>query len=146
MWRYDSLDFFDQTTASFNNAGSCGRNLANTGEASTFTSSAQELLMKLQITTPKISGFSAAMKTKVPNNNGTTIYAFAQCIETITESKCSSCLNAASSNMPTCLPSSDGRAFADGCFMRFSTSSFIPDNQTIDITPLKKQGTFHLKV
>ncbi|KAI9100028.1 hypothetical protein K1719_024246 [Acacia pycnantha] len=81
------------------------------------------------------------MKTKVPNNNGTTIYAFAQCIETISESGCSSCLNAASSNMPTCLPSSDGRAYADGCFMRFSISSFFPDNQTIDITPLKKQGS-----
>ncbi|XP_028768333.1 putative cysteine-rich receptor-like protein kinase 16 isoform X2 [Neltuma alba] len=43
--------------------------------------------------------------------------------------------------MQICLPNSDGKAFAGGCFMRYSTTSFFPDNyQTIDITPLEKQG------
>ncbi|XP_054796488.1 cysteine-rich receptor-like protein kinase 3 isoform X2 [Prosopis cineraria] len=136
--RYETSAFFDQTTSSFNTA-SCGGNQTK-GEASTFTSAVRQQLMNLQMTIPKISGSFAAMKTQVPNN-GPTIYAFAQCIETVTESGCFNCLNAASSNMPTCLPNSDGRAFADGCFMRYSTTSFFPDNQTIGITPLKKQGS-----
>lgn len=136
--RYETSDFFDQTTASFSNAGSCG-NLTNGVEASTFNSSVQQVLQNLQTTTPEIQGFSAAMKNEVPNS-GPTIYAYAQCIQTITENGCSSCLNAASSNMPTCFPSSDGRAYADGCFMRYSTTSFFPDNQTTNIKPLEKQG------
>ena len=44
--------------------------------------------------------------------------------------------------MQTCLPNSlDGRAYANGCFLRYSTTSFFPDNQTIEISPSLKQGT-----
>ncbi|XP_028773230.1 cysteine-rich receptor-like protein kinase 2 [Neltuma alba] len=136
--RYETSAFFDQTTATFN-AVSCGGDQTK-GEAFTFTSSVQQVLMNLQTTTPTITGFHAATKTQVPNN-GPIIYAFAQCIETVTQSGCSNCLNTASSNMPTCLPNSGGKAFADWCFMRYSTTSFFPDNQTISITLLKKQGS-----
>ncbi|XP_028801996.1 cysteine-rich receptor-like protein kinase 2 isoform X1 [Neltuma alba] len=136
--RYETSAFFDQTTATFN-AVSCGGNQTK-GESSTFTSSVQQVLMNLQTTTPTITGFHAATKAQVPNN-GPIIYAFARCIETVTQSGCFNCLNAASSDMPTCLPNSDGKAFADGCFMIYSTTSFFPGNQTISITPLKKQGS-----
>ncbi|KAK4278123.1 hypothetical protein QN277_016014 [Acacia crassicarpa] len=85
------------------------------------------------------------MKLTVSNNsNGPTIiYAFAQCIETIAQNDCLSCLNAGYNNMQTCLSYSDnGRAVANGCFMRYSTTSFFPDNyQTINITPTFKKGT-----
>ncbi|XP_054793571.1 proline-rich receptor-like protein kinase PERK3 isoform X2 [Prosopis cineraria] len=41
--------------------------------------------MNLQTATPRITAFSAATKTQV-SDNGATIYAFAQCIQTITSS------------------------------------------------------------
>ncbi|XP_054798012.1 cysteine-rich receptor-like protein kinase 2 isoform X2 [Prosopis cineraria] len=134
--RYEVSTFFSETT-SFN-AVSCGNRSAG-DQATEFTSATQKLLTNLQATTPTITGFYAASKTQVPNNGGT-IYAFAQCIETITQSACLDCLNSGYSNMQTCLPNSDGRAYAAGCFMRYSTTSFFPDNQTIDTIPLVKQG------
>ncbi|XP_028797862.1 cysteine-rich receptor-like protein kinase 24 [Neltuma alba] len=98
--------------------------------------------MNLQRETPTIPGFLAATKTQVLNNNGPTIYAFVQCTETITQSGCLSCLDVAYRNMQTCLPTSDGRAFDQGCFMRYSTTSFFPDNyQIVDVTPMDKQGS-----
>ncbi|XP_028797266.1 cysteine-rich receptor-like protein kinase 42 isoform X2 [Neltuma alba] len=98
------------------------------------------MLMNLQTATPRITGFSVATKTQVPNN-GPTIYAFGQCIETITQIGCKDCLNAQYNNMQSCLPNSDGRAFANGCFLRYSTTSFFPHNQILDVTRFSKQVT-----
>ncbi|XP_028800637.1 cysteine-rich receptor-like protein kinase 3 [Neltuma alba] len=135
LLRYEVSTFFSETT-SFN-AVSCGN---RTAESTEFTSAAQKLLTNLRTTIPTASGFYAASKTQMPNN-GPTIYAFAQCIETITQSACLDCLTAGDNNMQTCLPNSDGRAYAAGCFIRYSTSSFFPDNQTIDAIPLVIQGS-----
>ncbi|XP_028800652.1 cold-responsive protein kinase 1 [Neltuma alba] len=136
--RYDiSSAFFGDTTQSINSA-SCGNQTTTDEPASAFSSAVQQILMNLQTATPTTTGFSAATKTQLPNN-GSIIYAFAQCIETITQSTCEDCLNAQYNNMQTCLPSSDGRAYANGCFLRYSTTSFFPNNQTIDIAPSSKQ-------
>ncbi|KAI9100158.1 hypothetical protein K1719_024376 [Acacia pycnantha] len=99
--------------------------------------------MHLQTTTPKKQGFFVATKAQLlPHNDGTTIYAFAQCIETITQSGCEECLKACNSNMQICLPNSDGKAFAAGCFMRYSTTSIFPHNyHMINIATLDKQGS-----
>ncbi|XP_054795595.1 cysteine-rich receptor-like protein kinase 2 isoform X2 [Prosopis cineraria] len=134
--RYESSSFFDQATGSFDSA-SCGNQ--NAEAATTFNSTIQQVLMSLQTETPRITGFSAATKILVPNNS-TTIYAYAQCIGTISQSGCEDCLKQEYNTVQTCLPSSDGRAFDAGCFMRYSTTSFFPDNQTINITP-SKQGS-----
>ncbi|XP_028782534.1 cysteine-rich receptor-like protein kinase 2 [Neltuma alba] len=110
--RFDiSGAFLDETTQTFNTAY-CGNQTEDDDGATRLTSVAQQLLMNLQTVTPNIRGSSAAMKMTV-SNVGPTIYAFAQY----------------------------GRAFADGCFMRYSTTSFFPDNQTIDIVPAFKQGS-----
>ncbi|XP_028797761.1 cold-responsive protein kinase 1-like isoform X2 [Neltuma alba] len=139
VFRFDiSGAFLDETTQTFNTAY-CGNQTEDDDGATRFTSVAQQLLMNLQTVTPNIRGSSAAMKMTV-SNVGPTIYAFAQCIETISQNECLSCLNAGYNNIKTCLSYSDGRAFADGCFMRYSTTSFFPDNQTIDIVPAFKQG------
>ncbi|XP_028800663.1 cysteine-rich receptor-like protein kinase 2 [Neltuma alba] len=137
--RYETNAFFWKTTEDFT-AVSCGNQTV--GESITlFTSLVQQLLKNLQTTTPKKQGFFAATKIELPDNNGTTVYGFAQCIETVTPNGCFNCLNTGYDNiMPTCLPNSDGRAYADGCFMRYSTSSFFPHYyQPIDITSLGKQ-------
>ncbi|XP_054796438.1 cold-responsive protein kinase 1-like isoform X2 [Prosopis cineraria] len=139
--RYDaSSAFFGETTPSINSV-KCG-NQTDDGEAiNAFDSTVEQVLTNLKTTTPTTTGFFAAMKMQVPNNNiGQTVYAFAQCIETISENVCLSCLNATYSNLHTCLPNSNGRAYTNACFMRYSTSSFFPDNQTTHIAPLSEQG------
>ncbi|KAI9073134.1 hypothetical protein K1719_044911 [Acacia pycnantha] len=55
-------------------------------------------------------------------------------------SGCEDCLKTGYSNLQTCLPNSNGKTEANGCFMRYSTTSFFPHNQTFHILqPLIKQ-------
>ncbi|XP_028799162.1 cold-responsive protein kinase 1-like isoform X2 [Neltuma alba] len=138
--RYNSNGFFDETPQPFNIV-SCGNQ--TTEEAATFNTTVRQVLMNLQTATPRIPNFSAATKIHVPNNNynGATIYAFAQCVDTATINQCLNCLKVDYSSLEICLPNSDGMAFDYGCFMRYSTTAFFPDNQTIDIIPLVKQGS-----
>ncbi|XP_028757999.1 cold-responsive protein kinase 1-like [Neltuma alba] len=137
--RYAADDFFEETTEDLN-AASCGNQTMT--ESSMFASLVQQVLKTLRTTTPKNQGFFAATKIELPDNS-TTIYAFAQCSETIGQTQCFNCLNTGYNNiLPTCLPNSEGRAYAGGCFMRYSTTSFFPDNyQTVHITPMGKQGS-----
>ncbi|RDX60591.1 Cysteine-rich receptor-like protein kinase 3, partial [Mucuna pruriens] len=133
--RYESNGFFDQTTLP-GNSMICGNQTAV--GATAFNATAQQVLMDLQIATPKINGFFAATKTQVAG--GGAIYAIAQCAETVTESGCLDCLNVGYNNIHICLPNTDGSAYDAGCFMRYSETAFFADNQTIDITPYLKQG------
>ncbi|XP_061337424.1 cysteine-rich receptor-like protein kinase 2 [Gastrolobium bilobum] len=133
--RYESERFYDQTTEPGNGV-LCGNNTAK--EAPAFRAAGQQVLMDLQIATPRIKGFFAATKTQV--SAGGSIYAIAQCVETATETSCLDCMKVGYNNLQTCLPNSDGRAYDAGCFMRYSETPFFADNQTIDITPYLKQG------
>ena len=137
MWRYEGNSFFDQGTAT-GNSNTCGNRRAD--KATEFTEAAQRVLKDLQIATPRIAGFFAATKTQVAGAANSTIYAFAQCVETVTQSGCLECLTAGYNNIKSCLPNADGKAFDAGCFMRYSGTPFFADNQTIDITPFLKQG------
>ncbi|XP_054796734.1 cysteine-rich receptor-like protein kinase 2 isoform X2 [Prosopis cineraria] len=132
--RYEAGDFYGETTGSLTKVLYGDQNAR---EAIAFTETAQNLLMNLQTATPRISGFFAATKMQVPNN-GETIYAFAQCVNTVTQGGCLDFVTTGYSNMQICFTYSEGRAFDAGSFMRYSTTSFFADNQTIDITPLVK--------
>ncbi|KAK4278108.1 hypothetical protein QN277_016000 [Acacia crassicarpa] len=141
--RYNSNGVFDEAPQPFNIV-SCGNQ--TTGEAATiFNTTVQQVLMNLQTATPRIPSLSAATKILVPNNNSngaTTIYAYAQCVETATMNVCLDCLKVDYSSVEICLPNSDGTAFDYSCFMRYSTTPFFPDNQIIDITvPSIKQAS-----
>ncbi|XP_028186533.1 cysteine-rich receptor-like protein kinase 2 [Glycine soja] len=95
--------------------------------------------MDLQIATPKISSYFTATKTQVA---GVTIYAIAQCAETLTQDTCSNCLSIAQSGIQDCLPDTNGRGVNPPvCFMRYSETPFFADNQTTFISPFLKQGT-----
>ena len=142
MLRYESSNFFDQATGSFNTA-SCGNQTREETTTASYNSVIQQVLMNLQTETPKITGFSAATKMQLPNNNNNTaIYAYAQCTQRISQSGCEDCLKQSYNTIQTCLPDSEGSAFDAGCFMRYSTTSFFPDNQTIIdiIAPSSKPG------
>ncbi|KOM52782.1 hypothetical protein LR48_Vigan09g144100 [Vigna angularis] len=130
--RYESNDFFDQIFS--RSSILCGN---QTADGSTdFGAVGEQVLIDLRIGTPKIRGYFAATKTKVA---GGAIYAFAQCAETLSQDTCLDCLSVEQSSIQGCLPSTEGRAFDPGCFMRYSETPFFADNQTIDISPFLKQ-------
>ncbi|KAG4923491.1 hypothetical protein JHK87_049031 [Glycine soja] len=131
--RYESNDFFAQIMP--RSSILCGNHTAD--ESTTFSEAGQQVLMDLQIATPKITGFYAATKTQVA---GGAIYDIAQCAETLTQDSCLDCLSVEHSSIQGCLPKTNGRAFDAGCFMRYSETPFFADNQTIDINPFLKQG------
>ncbi|XP_028800643.1 cysteine-rich receptor-like protein kinase 2 [Neltuma alba] len=130
--RYESSGFFDQNTDAGNNIICGNQTIRNTTGLS---STVQQVLTNLDIAAPRISGFYAATKTPVPNSNGSNIYAIAQCIETLTQVGCQDCLNIALRNFQICLPNSNAKTYDAGCFMRYSTTAFFADNQTININP-----------
>ncbi|XP_004293009.1 PREDICTED: cysteine-rich receptor-like protein kinase 3-like [Fragaria vesca subsp. vesca] len=135
--RYESSAFFDQTTLP-GNVGLCGNQTGS--PATTFTAAAEELLMDLQVATSNINGFFTASKVVVSGSANTTIYGVAQCAETTSQTGCLDCLKVAYTNVQSCLPDTDGRAVDAGCFLRYSATSFFPDNQTTNITPFLKKG------
>ncbi|KAG2395075.1 Cysteine-rich receptor-like protein [Vigna angularis] len=133
--RYERGRFYNQTTEP-DNGVSCGNMSSN---ATSFKLVAEKVLMELQTTTAKTKGFYAATKTEVAG--GSAIYAIAQCVETATEDDCLQCMTVGYNNLQSCLPNTEGRAYDAGCFVRYSTTPFFADNQTIDITPYLDQAT-----
>jgi len=103
-----------------------------------FKAAGQQALMDLQTATPKTGDFYAATKTLVAG--GSAVYAVAQCVETATEINCQNCMQVGYNNLQSCLPNTEGRAYDAGCFMRYSTTPFFADNQTINIAPYLKKG------
>ncbi|KAM5558337.1 cysteine-rich receptor-like protein kinase 2 [Rosa sericea] len=137
--RYEGHGFFDQTVATdLGNGAHCENQTGS--PATNVTAAAEELLMDLQVATPKINGFFAASKEVVSGSGNTTVYGMAQCAETTTETGCQDCLKVAYRNIQSCLPNTDGRAVDAGCFLRYSATSFFPDNQTTNITPFLEKG------
>ncbi|XP_008227865.1 PREDICTED: cysteine-rich receptor-like protein kinase 2 [Prunus mume] len=137
--RYESAGFFDQTTLP-GNVGLCSNKTAS--QATAFSAAAGKLLVDLQLATPKINGFFAATKNEVvtSGSGNETVYGVAQCAETISKTGCQDCLNVAYANLQSCLPDTDGRAVDAGCFLRYSSTSFFPDNQTTNIASFLKTG------
>ncbi|KAG5093684.1 hypothetical protein JHK84_049272 [Glycine max] len=132
--RYESERFYQQTNE-IGGGVTCGNKSSN---ATGFRAVGQQALVDLQTATPKIKGFYAATKTQV--EGGSAIYAIAQCVETASPQKCLDCMQVGYNNLQSCLPSTDGTAYDAGCFMRYSTTPFFADNQTIDIRPYLKEG------
>lgn len=101
----------------------------------------QGLLTDLVAVTPKTRAVFAATTRQVFDGGVTSsVYAVAQCIEVISKSDCQSCLTVAYSNIQNCPPEADGRAINLRCFMRYSNTSFFPDNQITNIAPYLKTG------
>ncbi|XP_027178637.1 cysteine-rich receptor-like protein kinase 2 [Coffea eugenioides] len=133
--RYESNNFYDQSTLP-GNVQICSNRTAS--QATIFGAEAQALLKDLQLATPRINGYFAASKRQVSPD--VSVYGVAQCAETISESGCEDCLTVAYGNIQGCLPNADGRAIDAGCFLRYSQTSFFPDNQTTNITPFLGGG------
>ena len=101
----------------------------------------KELLADLQVATPRINGFFAASKKEAVGSAGNvTVYAVAQCAETVSEIGCQDCLTVASGNAQVCIPSAVARAIDAGCFLRYSNTPFFADNQTTNLLPFLGNG------
>ncbi|WOG97448.1 hypothetical protein DCAR_0416788 [Daucus carota subsp. sativus] len=135
--RYESNSFYDQTTLP-GNVGLCGNRTVS--QSANFDTAVDGLLGDLQIATPKITGFFATSTRQIAGSVGA-VYAVAQCAETLTKTGCLDCLTVASNNLKTCPPEADGRAVDAGCFLRYSDTTFFPDNQTTDISPFLRSGS-----
>ncbi|XAR73585.1 Non-specific serine/threonine protein kinase [Bertholletia excelsa] len=133
--RYESSGFFDQTTVA-GNVGLCGNRTA--AQATAFETAVKGLLTDLGIATPRINGFYAAATRAV--TGGGTVYAVAQCAQTVSESGCQNCLQVAYNNIQGCPPDADARAVDAGCFLRYSDTAFFADNQTTNISPFLRRG------
>lgn len=72
--------------------------------------------------------------------SNTTVYAVAQCAETVTETECQNCMNVAYENIKSCPPRSGARAIDAGCFMRYADTAFFQSNQTTNIRKYLEEG------
>ncbi|CAL9176117.1 unnamed protein product, partial [Musa hybrid cultivar] len=132
--RYESSAFFDQTTLP-GNVGVCNGSAASDAG---FSEAAKALVRDLASATPRVSGFFAAAE-----RDG--VFAVAQCVETVNEEGCAQCLTVADANIESCPPDTDGRSVDAGCFMRYSSKSFFPANQTVDLSQFLSSGKSNKK-
>ncbi|GAA0164051.1 transmembrane signal receptor [Lithospermum erythrorhizon] len=135
--RYESTKFYRQGTAD-GNSQQCGNRTAQDTVA--FNTAVGSLVKDLELATPKTSNRYAATKTEIPGG-GKNVYGVAQCSENVIEIDCQECLKVASRNIQGCFPTTDARAFDAGCFLRYSTTRFFADNQTVNIRPFLEHGS-----
>ncbi|KAM7464837.1 hypothetical protein LguiB_012399 [Lonicera macranthoides] len=134
--RYEGDTFYDET-ANPGSMGLCGNQAAS--QATAFATTVQGLLTDLVVATPRINGYFAAT-TRAAVGADLTVYAVAQCAQTVSSSGCLNCLSVARNNIQSCPPDADARAVDAGCFLRYSNTSFFPANQTTNITPFLGGG------
>nr|XP_043632315.1 cysteine-rich receptor-like protein kinase 2 [Erigeron canadensis] len=131
--RYENNNFYMEANVR-GNVGVCGN---QTSTQSAFTETVKKVLSDLRVATPRKPDFYGASMRQVTGSN-LKVYAIAQCNINITKSDCAECLSIRTSTLSDCLPSTIGRAFDAGCFMRYSNTAFFRDNQTTDLKPFLK--------
>ncbi|KAL8116963.1 cysteine-rich receptor-like protein kinase 2 [Apium graveolens] len=137
--RYEAHNFFNEFTAQ-DNSGVCSTN-RSVSQATAFNQVVAGLLPDLVSATPKMNQVFAATTRQVFDGGVTaTVYAVAQCVETISKTDCQSCLTVAYNNIQNCPPEADGSAINMRCFMRYSNTSFFADNQITNIAQYLKGG------
>ncbi|KAF7819552.1 putative cysteine-rich receptor-like protein kinase 43 [Senna tora] len=60
------------------------------------------------------------------------LYLFSQCMDDLSQSECRSCYRKLDDLLSYCLPSTGGRVYSDGCFIRAENYSFYRENITPD--------------
>ncbi|KAL8155624.1 cysteine-rich receptor-like protein kinase 2 [Apium graveolens] len=139
--RYETNRFYGTANA-LGNAGKCDNSTIRNGTASatSYNAVVDALLSDLVIATPKTKNLYAATVTEVAPGGNTSVYAMAQCAETVTEIECQNCMNVAYENIKSCPPRTGARAFDAGCFMRYTNTPFFASNQTINISRFLRSG------
>lgn len=139
--RYEAHDFYSVATLQ-GNTGICSTSRSTIKE-NLIDPAVESLLSELEVATPKTKGLFAAATKQVYGagaGTGSTIYAYAQCAQTVSPSVCRSCLSVAYENIQSCPPRAGGSSVDAGCFLRYSDTSFFPDNAITNITPYVQGG------
>jgi hypothetical protein len=72
------------------------------------------------------------------------LHVFAQCMADLSGEECKICFNHMKTLLPSCFPSTGGRVYADGCFIRVENYSFFdetlgPDDLKVFLLLFKKK-------
>ncbi|KAL8194045.1 hypothetical protein R6Q57_026287 [Mikania cordata] len=113
----------------------CGNQLAS--QPVVFNQVVDGFLSDIRDATPKTSNFYVASTRQITNENAT-VYMTGQCVESISQTNCQTCMSSAYDLLKNCFPSTKGTFFNVGCFVRYSDTSFFNVNQTTDITSFLK--------
>ncbi|KAG6388555.1 hypothetical protein SASPL_149983 [Salvia splendens] len=132
--RYEDYDFYERISDSWPKC----ENVSSSDQAGVFRDERRRLLDDLQVATPRMKGtYFAASKRN-------TVYALAQCVLSVTEDSCRSCLQEAKVNLQTCSDARNGSVSEDSCFMRYSDQPFFPDDYKTDLD-LLRPGNYSLR-
>ncbi|KAJ0631013.1 putative glycerophosphodiester phosphodiesterase, protein kinase RLK-Pelle-LRK10L-2 family [Helianthus annuus] len=114
--RYDNYSFFQEAIDPATDATNCNSSLPEGGSFD-FNRSVVDLVGNVIQRAVRYGGFGS-MDLKG-------VYGLAQCWDSLSNEECSLCLNKATSEAISCLPSAEGRVMNAGCFLRYSTENFI---------------------
>lgn len=115
----------------------CGNLSTSQASSSKYTQIVDNFLSDVRDATPKTADLYVASMRGITNEN-TTVYAIAQCAESISKTICQACMNTAYTKLIECLPNTEGKYFDNACFAKYSETPMFNDNQTIDITNVLK--------
>ncbi|KAL3575362.1 hypothetical protein D5086_023463 [Populus alba] len=122
--RYDNYNFFHEAIDPMNDAVVCGEPTNALTDSFLHMEFKQRLAAAIQNVTAMALGngtFAAAeVKGRVFS-----VYALAQCWNTLGKDECRKCLVKAGSKLSQCAPGSGGSAFFAGCYMKYSTQHFF---------------------
>jgi len=122
--RYDNYNFFHEAIDPMNDAVVCGEPTNALTDSFLHMEFKQRLAAAIQNVTAMAlgNGTFAAAEAK---GRVFSVYALAQCWNTLDKDECRKCLAKAGSKLSQCAPGSGGSAFFAGCYMKYSTRHFF---------------------
>ncbi|KAL9335265.1 hypothetical protein Peur_072446 [Populus x canadensis] len=122
--RYDNYNFFHEAIDPMNDAVVCGEPTNALTDRFLHMEFKQRLAAAIQNVTAMAlgNGTFAAAEAK---GRVFSVYALAQCWNTLEKDECRKCLVKAGSKLSQCAPGSGGSAFFAGCYMKYSTQHFF---------------------
>ncbi|KAK2663725.1 hypothetical protein Ddye_002299 [Dipteronia dyeriana] len=124
FFRYDNHNFFNESLDPVRDHVNCSQPISILSDDSLleqFGTMLGEVLLNVTNQAKSNKGFGA-----VEAKGGVlSVYALAQCWETLSLEGCSQCLERARTKLKDCSPNAEGRATFTGCYMRYSTHRFF---------------------
>ncbi|TXG50244.1 hypothetical protein EZV62_022768 [Acer yangbiense] len=122
--RYDNHKFFDESLDPVRDHVNCSQPISILSDNSLleqFRTKLGEVLLNVTNQAKRNIGFGA-----VEAKGGVwSVYALAQCWETLSPEGCSQCLERARAELKDCSPNAEGNAAFAGCYVRYSTDRFF---------------------
>ncbi|KAK3224607.1 hypothetical protein Dsin_004469 [Dipteronia sinensis] len=124
FFRYDNHKFFNESLDPVRDHVNCTQPISILSDDSLleqFGTKLGEVLLNVTNQAKSNKGFGA-----VEAKGGVlSVYALAQCWETLSPEGCSQCLDRARAELKDCSPNAEGRATFAGCYVRYSTDRFF---------------------